>query len=271
MSILRIYSIFLRQFFLIKSNPIRLIGLFLWQIIAIIQWGFISKYLGSMGQATFGFITVILGAVILWEFMVRIQQGIMTAFLEDIWSQNFINYFGSPLKISEYLSGLILTSITTALIGFMILILIAGLGFGYNVFKLGLLLFPFIFILFIFGIAMGIFVTALIFKFGPAAEWLGWPIPAVMSLIAGVFYPISTLPSFLNFLAKLIPVSYIFESIRQILSASFLYRDITTSMITAFLLALIYLFIAYKVFISVYRLNLKNGTIARFNAELFGS
>ena len=41
----------------------------------------------------------------------RIQQGIMMAFLEDIWTQNFINFFASPLKIREYLSGLVMTSI----------------------------------------------------------------------------------------------------------------------------------------------------------------
>ena len=114
MRLSRICAIFLRQLFLFKSNPTRLTSMFVWLIIDIIQWGFISKYLASLGQATFGFITVILGAVILWGFMTRIQQGIMMAFLEDVWTQNFINFFASPLRIREYLSGLVLTSITTA-------------------------------------------------------------------------------------------------------------------------------------------------------------
>ena len=90
----------------------RLASIFLWLLVDIILWGFISRYLGSLGQATFGFVTVILGAIILWEFVSRIQQGMMTSFLEDIWTQNFINYFASPLRIAEYLSGLVLTSIT---------------------------------------------------------------------------------------------------------------------------------------------------------------
>ena len=83
MSIYRTLAIFVRQVFLFKSNPTRLVSIFLWLIIDIIQWGFISRYLGSLGQATFSFITVILGAIILWEFMARIEQGIMMAFLED--------------------------------------------------------------------------------------------------------------------------------------------------------------------------------------------
>ena len=95
MNLSRMNAIFVRQVFLYRSNPVRLVSIFLWLVIDIMQWGFISKYLGSFGEATFGFVTVILGAIILWEFMARVQQGIMMAFLEDIWTQNFINFFAS--------------------------------------------------------------------------------------------------------------------------------------------------------------------------------
>jgi ABC-2 type transport system permease protein len=198
MSLRRIYAIFVRQLFLYKSNPTRLVSIFLWLIIDILLWGFISKYLGSLGRDTFSFTTVILGAVILWEFMSRIQQGIMMSFLEDIWSQNFINFFASPLKIREYLSGLVLTSICSGLAGFLAMIAIAGPLFGYNAFMTGLWLLPFMLILLLFGIAMGLFVSAVIFRLGPSAEWLGWPIPMVLSLFVGVFYPISTLPAVMH-------------------------------------------------------------------------
>ena len=110
MSLQRIYSIFLRQVYLIKSNPVRIVSIFLWVVIDIIQWGFITKYLGTFGGAVFSVATVLLGSIILWEFMSRIQQGMMTAFLEDIWTENFINFFASPLEVKEYLAGLVLAS-----------------------------------------------------------------------------------------------------------------------------------------------------------------
>jgi len=65
MSIKRIYAVFIRQIYLIKSNPTRLASILVWIIFDIIQWGFISKYIGTFGNATFSFITVILGAIIL--------------------------------------------------------------------------------------------------------------------------------------------------------------------------------------------------------------
>ena len=267
MNLSRIAAIYFRQLFLFKSNPTRLASIFLWILIDIIQWGFISKYIGSLGQATFSFITVMLGAIILWEFMTRIQQGIMMSFLEDIWTQNFINFFASPLKVREYLSGLVLTSITSGLAGFLAMIAIAGAAFGYNIFKIGMLLLPFMCILLIFGIAMGIFVSAMIFRLGPSAEWLGWPIPLILSLFAGVFYPISTLPTALRAVAKLIPPSYVFESMRSILTAGTFSDHLALNLLIGAVLAVVYLIVMSRFFIHIYRKNLRTGNIAKFNAE----
>lgn len=267
MSLSRVHAIFVRQLFLLKSNPTRLVSIFLWLVIDIIQWGFISRYLSSFGQATFGFINVILGAIILWGFISRIQQGILMAFLEDVWSQNFINFFASPLKMREYVSGLILTSTTTGLVGFLVIALIAGLAFGYNILKIGFLLLPFVLILLIFGIAMGILVSAVIFRLGPSAEWLAWPIPMVLSIFAGVYYPIATLPAPLAAFARLIPPSYVFESMRTILALGMFPGELMGSLVAGGVLSFVYLLITSRFFIYIYRKNLKSGTIARFNAE----
>jgi len=265
----RVYAVFLRQLYLIRNNPTRLASIFLWLLVNIIMWGFISKYLGTFGKSTFGLVTVILGAIILWEFVTRIQQGMMTSFLEDIWTQNFINFFASPLKIAEYLSGLVLNSITTGLLGFFIVAIIAGAAFGYDIFKIGLLLIPAMAILFIFGISMGIVVSGLIFRLGPTAEWLGWPIPLVLSIFSGVFYPVSTLPFALRIIARMIPASYVFETIRTVLSNPSITVGIASDLLIGAILALIYLGGAYILFISVYKRNLKNGAIAQFSAESF--
>jgi ABC-2 type transport system permease protein len=265
----RVYAVYLRQLYLIRNNPPRLASIFLWLLVDIVLWGFITKYLSSFGQTTFNFVTVILGAIILWEFVSRMQQGIMTSFLEEIWTQNFINYFASPLQLVEYLSGLVLTSITTGLCGFIMVVIIAGVAFDFNILRMGLLLIPFMGVLFIFGTAMGIIVAAIIFRLGPTAEWLGWPIPLVLSLFSGVFYPVSTLPAAMRVIAKLIPASYVFESIRSVLSGAVMSTDIAVALIIGLSLALIYLFLAYLFFRSVYRRNLENGALSQFGAESY--
>jgi ABC-2 type transport system permease protein len=267
MSLTRIYAIFLRQVYLIKGNPTRLSTIFLAVVVDTLQWGFISQYLGSLGRSTFSFTTVILGAIILWEFVTRTQHGLMRGFLEDIWTQNFINTFASPLEVKEYLAGLVITSVVTSLFGFGIMVPIAGLAFGYNIFKIGLFLLPFVSILIIFGIAMGVLMSAVIFRLGPSAEWLGWPVPLVLSIFSGVYYPISTLPGILQIVAKLMPPCYVFESMRSILSTGTFGTDLYVNLLIGASLAMLSLGAAYRVFVGIYRYNLKTGAIARFNAE----
>lgn len=264
----RIYAVFVRQLYLLQNNPTRLAGNFAWLTIAIVQWGFISKYLGTLGKANFNFITVILGALILWEFLTRIQQGMMMAFLEDVWSNNLLNYFASPLRVSEYTAGLVASSIVTALMGFMMMSIIAGFCFGYDVFIIGLSIIPFIGILFLFGVALGLFICATIFRLGPTAEWLGWPLPMVLSLISGVYYPIDTLPDKLAQIARLFPPAYVFETLRAQLEQTASRDMIINNLSHGLALALFYLLLAYCFFNGVYRHNLKTGKLARFNASI---
>jgi ABC-2 type transport system permease protein len=267
MNLMRVFAVLVRQFFLYKSNPTRLIGIFLWLIIDMIQWGFITKYLGTFGGATFGFVTVILGAIILWGFMTRLQQGIMMAFLEDIWTQNFINFFASPLRVREYLSGLVLTSLCSSMAGIIAMIVIAWAVFGYAFFAIGVMLVPFLIILLVFGIAMGVFISGVVFKLGPSAEWLGWPIPLVLSLFAGVYYPIATLPEPLRIIAAIVPPSYVFESFREILSTGSFPPGLGQNLCIGGGLAIVYLVGASCFFVMIYKKNLVSGSISKFNAE----
>src|SRR3989338_3773921 len=126
MSIIRIYAIFLRQMFLLRHNWTRFSNLFVWIVIDVFLWGFITQYLDTVSNSGFSFVPVLLGAILLWDFLVRIQQGVILALFEDVWSQNFINFFASPLTIREYAVGLICTSVVTGVAGFMTIFLIAA-------------------------------------------------------------------------------------------------------------------------------------------------
>ena len=83
----------------------RVLPLFAWVAIDIVLWGFITRYLNTVAQAGFDFVPVLLGAVLLWDFFTRVMHGVSMAFLEDVWSRNFLNLFASPLTIGEYLGG----------------------------------------------------------------------------------------------------------------------------------------------------------------------
>jgi ABC-2 type transport system permease protein len=86
-------------------------------------------------------------------------------FLDELWSKNLVNLFGSPLSVSEYITGLITVSLVKAIIGMAAESLIALLWYRYNIFPMLLTFVPFIFNLVLFGLAVGIAVTGLIFRY----------------------------------------------------------------------------------------------------------
>ena len=194
MSLRRTFAIVLRQIYLIRGSFPRLFPLFAWVAVDMILWGFLTKYLNSVTSSGFNFVPVLLGAVLLWDFFIRIMQGVTMAFFEDVWSRNFLNIFATPLLISEYVAGLVLTSILTSMVGLTVMMLLAIAIFKLSFLVYGLMIIPFLLVLFLFGIAFGIVGCGLVLRFGPASEWFIWPIPALISPFVGVLYPISTLP-----------------------------------------------------------------------------
>jgi ABC-2 type transport system permease protein len=267
MSFHRTAAIVFRQFYLLRSSPARILPLFAWVAIDIVLWGFITRYLNSITSPGFNFVTVLLGAVLFWDFFSRVMHGVATAFLEDVWSRNFLNIFASPLLISEYIAGLVLTSIATSVLGLLVMLILATVVFGLSFLTYGAALVPFLLVLFLFGTAIGIAGSAIVFRLGPASEWFVWPIPALLSPFAGVFYPISTLPPWMQYLSRLLPPSYVFESMRAVVSGG---NVSASSLSWGGALAIMYILLACWFFARVHRYAVRTGLIARYSAESVG-
>ncbi len=260
----RIAAIVLRQYYLIRGSASRVFPLFVWVGIDIVLWGFITRYLNVITGYGFHFVPALLGAVLLWDFLTRVMQGVTMAFFEDVWSRNFLNIFATPLSTAEYLLGLVLSSICTSSIGLIVMAIVATLAFGLSFFVYGSMLAPFFLVLFLSGIALGIFGTALVLRLGPAAEWFVWPIPAVLSPFVGVFYPIATLPHWMRVISHALPPSYVFEGMRRILGGGT--PPLGTLAIGA-ALAVFDILLACWFFTGVYRYAVRTGLIARYSAE----
>src|SRR5881396_3218702 len=134
MSLNRTFAIVLRQFYLVRGSPARILPMFAWVAIDMILWGFMTKYLNTVTAAGFDFVPVLLGAVLLWDFFTRVMQGVTMAFFEDVWSRNFLNIFASPLTITEYLAaaafGLSFLSYGGALVGLVLVLFLFGIALG---------------------------------------------------------------------------------------------------------------------------------------------
>jgi len=264
MAIHRTLAIVLRQAYLLRGSPARVLPLFAWVAVDIVLWGFITRYLNAVSGSGINFVATLLGAVLLWDFFMRVMQGVTMAFFEDVWSRNFLNFFATPLSTAEYVGGLVLTSIATSAVGLVVMVILASAAFHLSFLAYGLPLAAFLLVLFVFGIALGVFACAMVLRLGPAFEWFIWPIPAILSPFAGVFYPVATLPVWMQGVAHALPPAYVFEGMRTIVAGG---SVSVASLLGGCVLAVVYLLLAGAFFVRTYRHAVRTGLIARYSAE----
>ena len=245
----KIYGLCLRHIYLIKSSFPRILDLIYWQSIQIFLWGFISKFFTLNSAYYNNTVGVILTAAILYDFLFRSSISYNMMFLEEIWSRNFTNLFIAPIKINEIIAALTLTSIFRTLIGLIPASLIAIPLFDVSIFKLGLPLLFLLLSLYIFGIALGLLVTAGLIRFGPSFENIAWASLFFLAPLGCIYYPIEILPEWLQIISKALPLVHIFEEMRNILLNNTvdyfqIYKAISISSLY-FLLGVIIFYLSY--------------------------
>lgn len=254
----RMYALSLRHIYIIKSSFPRILDLIYWPTIQIVLWGFISKFFTLHSDFYNHTIGIILSCAILYDFLFRSSISFNMLFLEEIWSRNFTNLFVAPLKVSEIITALTATALLRTLIGIVPAVLIATPFFGVSLFDLGPTLILLFLSLYLFGITLGLLVTAGLLRYGPAFENIAWSSLFLLAPLGCVYYPLSILPDWLQMLAKGLPLVYIFEEARSILLNNTVNYSNITSALT---LNLVYFISAVVIFYLAFSGARNNGTL----------
>jgi ABC-2 type transport system permease protein len=207
----------LRYWYLLRSSWPRLIELIYWPTVQMITWGFLQYYIGQNA----GFFAraggTFIGAVLLWDILFRGQLGFSISFMEEMWARNIGNLMMSPLRPLEFVTALMVMSLVRLAIGVIPVTVLAVLFFGFNLYGLGLALVAFFLNLMLTSWAVGIFVTGLVLRNGLGAENLAWSIMFLFMPLTCVYYPVTTLPVWLQPVAWALPPTYVFEGMRALL------------------------------------------------------
>ena len=245
----RVFALFLRHFYLIKSSFPRLLDLIYWPTIQIILWGFISKFFTMHSEFYNHTAGIILSAAILYDFLFRSSISFNMLFLEEIWSRNFTNLFIAPLKVSEIITALTSTALIRTLIGIVPAIVLVSPFFGVSLLDLGPTLVLLLLSLYIFGMTLGLFVVSGLLRFGPAFENVAWSSLFLLAPLGCIYYPLSILPDWLQIIAKGLPLVYIIEEVRSILLNNTVnYSNIFSALILNFIYFILSIFVFYKAF-----------------------
>jgi len=234
----RIGAIMLRHYYLLRSSWPRLLELIYWPLVQMLMWGFLQTWLLQQRDALATVGGTLIGAILLWDILVRGQHGVSISFLEEMWSRNLANLLISPLRSGEYLISLMAMSIVRLFIGVFPVTLLAIWFFGFNLWSLGLGLGIFLANLLLTAWAVGALVSGLIIRNGLGAEGLAWTLMFLILPLCAVFYPVEVLPTALQWVAWTLPPTYVFEGLRAILIDHVFRTDL---MLWAFAINIVYM------------------------------
>ena len=214
----RITALLIRYQNIALGSMPRLISIFYWPTVQILFWGFFTNYFYQINEFNiWSSLNVILSAVVLWDVLFRSQLGLSMSFFEELWSRNLPNLFITPIKDYEIILGLLLISFLRTILGLTPAIFFANYFFNFHLFELGLYLIFFFFNLTLIGWSIGLFVSALVLRYGQSFEELAWAIIFIVLPFSCVYYPLSSLPDIMQSFSSIFPTTMIFEEMRSLI------------------------------------------------------
>ncbi len=248
----------LRYWYLLLSSWPRLLELVYWPALQIITWGFLQTYISQNANFFARAGGTLIGAVILWDILFRGQLGFSISFLEEMWARNLGNLMMSPLRPIEFLISLTIMSLIRLAIGIIPMTLLALFLFHFNFYSIGLPLIAFFCNLIFTSWSVGVFVSGLVLRNGLGAESIAWTVMFALMPLACIYYPVSVLPAWLQYLAWSLPPTYVFEGMRALLIDHVFRTDL---MIEALLINGILLLVSFGAFMALLQSARRSGSL----------
>jgi len=216
-SLRRIGAMVLRHLYILRGSWTRVLEMAYWPAVNMVVWGFTSQFFREHSDWVAQAAGVLIGAVLLWDVMFRGNLGVALSFMEEMWSRNLGHLSVSPLRPHELAASMVTMSLIRTLIGVVPAVVLAIPLYHFSLFDLGLPLIGFWVNLMMSGWAIGLAVAALVLRWGLGAESLAWVVVFAVAPLAGIYYPIATLPGWLQPLAWALPPAYVFEGMRAVM------------------------------------------------------
>ena len=254
----RMGAMVLRYLYLLRGSWPRIAELIYWPTMQVILWGFITKFFVTHSSWLAQAGGVLIAGVLLWDVLFRSQLGVAVSFLEEVWARNVGQLFVTPLQPYELMLSLATISLLRTLIGTVPAALLAIPLYSFSIFTLGLPLVVFFAVLMIFGWAMGLAVSGCILRYGLGAESLAWLAIFALAPLSGIYYPIATLPHWLQPVAWALPMAYVFEGMRAVMFDHVFRSDL---LVEALALDAVYLVLGGAAFLGFFRVARQRGLL----------
>jgi len=243
-SLQRIWAVYLRYFYLFFKLD-HLCEMFYWPFIDIFLWGMTTVWIERY-ETEFPLLGLaVLSGLVLWQIMWRGNYEVTVNLLQEFWHRNLMNLFATPLKLSEWVLSVMIVGVSKIFVNVAFSALLVYALYLLNVFKIGWMFIPYAFSLALFGWSIGFICAGVIIYFGQRLQSLAWMGAAIFAPFSAVFYPISAMPDWAQWISYSLPTTYVFEGMRSYLTSG---RISVYDLSMSFLLNFLFLFLSLLFF-----------------------
>jgi len=209
---IQIWAFVYKNWIMTKRNVFSLFEILFWPIVGFFSIGLLTSFL-SLNPDMAGFILV---GIISMSVIQVCQIDVAYVLLYDLWSKSLKHTFIAPVRPLHLLLGSWLIGVVRSLVVFLLLSSFSTFAFAFDFLKPGIgPLGLFLLGLFLSAASVGMSVCILLLLFGYKADVAAWSLSSLMSLVCGIYYPVSILPFPLPEIARAIPLTYFLEYFRS--------------------------------------------------------
>lgn len=237
-SLSSVWAVVLRHTRMWRRDPNILLCALYWPVLDILVWGFLGSWIAHAGTSLFDNyeITALLG-ILLWQVVGRGCNIMAFTFHEELWSNNVVNLFSLPLRIVEWMCGVVLYNAIVLLImtSFCMLVMLVLYDVSlWHVLKTFLIFLP---PLFLSSVWIGFTCLQIVITLGKRGVELGFVMAWFLLPFSGAYYPVEVLPKWGQMVSSFLSMSYVFQGMRGYLMHQ---QDPTWYLIKGYALSIVY-------------------------------
>lgn len=217
MKLHRIMAIVKRHFLLTFKRPDRIINVLYWPFLNIVLWGVTSVWMQQQSH-NHNIVIMVLTGLVLWQIVFRVNLETAKGLFEELLSHNVVNLFSSPLTLGEWTVGMMALGVINMFLVMFCCSIAVWLLYGINILVLGWSLIPFMASLLLAGWFIGFFICGLLINWGLKAQDFVFTVGWVFAPFSAIYYPLEVLPQWLQTIGKCLPMTYVFEAMREVLT-----------------------------------------------------
>lgn len=242
LSLKRINAVALRYLVSIKNDYGRLLDAVYWPVLDVTLLGCMSSWTTANQSDASTVLLAVLASISLWQIILNVNHEICIGALEEIWDQNLVNMFSTPLSAVEWVCGIMLVGLLRGAVAITVAGLTASIMFGFNIITPALLVF--IPLLIVCGWAIGLISASAIFYWGDKVQQIAWMGVWLYAAVSAIFCPVEVLPYGFQLVGSVMPMTYLFKAIRLYYSTGILDTNllgITAAMASVYFVLSIFL------------------------------